>query len=104
MSIAETATPPSTAADAHEDLSGARVLQFKQALHDKTAAVSEWALEKADAARGKAAERPLAAAGVSAGAAFVGGLLLGLLMASRLGGLRGQAQSLVDRARALLKV
>lgn len=111
MSMAENTTPATTASSPETAHSGARILQFRQALHDKTAAVSGWASEKAGSVREKAAERPLAAAGVSAGAAFVGGLAIGLLLAGRLGAARGSAQQLanqalplINRARSRLKI
>ena len=104
MSIAETNIPPTTTSNPQGAPSGARILQFKQALHDKTAAVSGWAAEKAGSVRGKAAERPFATAGVSAGAAFVGGLALGLLLAGRMGALRSHTLPLASRARAMLKI
>lgn len=100
MSIAETASPQTTA---HHP-AGARILQFRQALHDKTAAVSGWATEKAGSVREKASERPLATAGFSAGAAFLGGLAVGLLVAGRMGALRTHALPLASRARAMLKI
>jgi hypothetical protein len=100
MSIAETTSPPTTPSSPPT----ARILQFKQALHDKTAAMSGWASEKAGSVRGKAAERPLATAGVSAGAAFVGGLAVGLLLANRMGALKGHALPLAARARSMLKM
>jgi hypothetical protein len=100
MSIAETAPTATTSSNPPT----ARILQFKQALHDKTAAVSGWATEKAGSVREKAAERPFATAGMSAGAAFVGGLAVGLLLAGRMGALRSQALPLAGRARAMLKM
>ena len=72
-------------------------------LHDKTTAVSGWASETAGSEREKASERPFAIAGLSAGAAFVGGLGVGLVLAGRMGALRTHAMPLASRARAMLK-
>lgn len=100
MSIAETATPSMTS---HRDPS-ARILQFKQALHDKTAAVGGWASQRAGAAKQTAAGHPFATAGLSAGAAFAGGLALGLLMAGRMGPFGAFARPLASRVRSRLKI
>ena len=99
MSIAETASPQTTG---HAP-AGARILQFRKTLHDKTAAVSGWASEKAGSVRERASQRPFATAGASAGAAFVDGLAVGLLLAGGMGALRARALPLASRARAMLK-
>ena len=97
MSIAENASALTSR------LPTGRILEFKQALHDKTAAVGGWATERAGAVRETAAGRPLATAGISAGAAFVGGLALGLLLAGRMGALKSHAMPLAKQARSIFK-
>jgi hypothetical protein len=100
MSIAEPATPSKSSP---RDPS-ARILQFKQAFQDRTAAVGGWASERAGAVKETAAGRPLATAGISATAAFAGGLALGLLMAGRVGDLRARTKPLASRLRSRLNL
>ncbi len=61
----------------------AKILHLKQALQEKTGAVGEWARMRAGDARHTLERRPFATAGISAGAAFMGGLALGLLLSGR---------------------
>jgi hypothetical protein len=97
----------------------ARILQFKQALREKTAAVGDWATGRAGAVHDRAAQRPLATAGILAGAAFVGGVTLGLLLGRQLNSfkvapvqprlfdaamLRSRAAPYAARARSLLRM
>lgn len=62
----------------------AKIPHLRQALQEKTGAVGEWARMRADDARHTAERRPFATAGISAGAAFLGGLALGLLLSGRI--------------------
>lgn len=88
MSIADNQTNASSPMSVTERRSAARILQFKERLQEKTGAVGEWARLRADDAHHVMERRPLATAGVSAAAAFVGGLALGLLLAGRIESMR----------------
>ena len=61
-----------------------RAAQLKQAVLERADAVSDWAQDRARLIADTAKEKPLAAAGVSAGAAFAAGLVFGLLLAQAL--------------------
>ncbi len=63
---------------------GAAVDKAKAAVADRAEAVSDWAGQQSEALRGAVAEKPFAAVGISAGAAFAAGLLVGLLVAKAL--------------------
>ena len=106
MSIADSNTPTETTTGA-----SAKIVQLKEALQEKTGAVTGWASGRADAMRGVAAQRPLATAGISAGAAFLGGIAVGLLLSGQLASMKGAQRSLsgrageiASRAKSLLKM
>lgn len=105
MSIAETEQRFRETAEA--DKADGRILQFRDSLKAKTEAMSEWAHDRAGKMRGVVEQRPMATAGISAGAAFIGGLAIGLLVAGRLAGLRSSVQArtlprtLLSRAQSL---
>lgn len=106
MSIADTNTPTETSTGAN-----AKIIQFKQALQEKTGAVTGWASQRAGAVRGVAAQRPLATAGISAGAAFLGGIAVGLLLSGQVASmkraqpsLRYRAGEFAARAKSMLRI
>lgn len=55
---------------------------IRRRVEESAAAARTWAVDQSQAIRGQVTERPLAAVGVSAGAAFAAGLVLGVLLAS----------------------
>jgi ElaB/YqjD/DUF883 family membrane-anchored ribosome-binding protein len=57
--------------------------EIRKRVEDGAAAARSWASDHGEQLRGQVAERPLAAVGVSAGAAFAAGLVIGVLLASR---------------------
>ncbi|HTK36694.1 MAG TPA: hypothetical protein VL358_15595 [Caulobacteraceae bacterium] len=59
----------------------AKVVQLRAAVQERAGALNDWAHDQARTLATTAREKPLAAAGVSAGAAFAAGLVLGLLIA-----------------------
>lgn len=63
---------------------GAAVDKARAAVADRAEAVSDWAGQRGEALRGAVADKPLAAVGISAGAAFAAGLLVGILVAKAL--------------------
>lgn len=56
--------------------------ELRRRAKESAEAARVWATDQSEALRGQVAERPLAAVGVSAGAAFAAGLVLGILLAS----------------------
>jgi ElaB/YqjD/DUF883 family membrane-anchored ribosome-binding protein len=57
--------------------------QLRRTVEERAARAREWAVREGEVIRGQVAERPLFTVGVSAGAAFAAGLVLGVLLASR---------------------
>ena len=75
---------PSVAKPDPEDAAAAasaKVVQLRDAVQERADALNGWAHDQARALATTAKEKPLAAAGISAGAAFAAGLVLGLLLA-----------------------
>jgi ElaB/YqjD/DUF883 family membrane-anchored ribosome-binding protein len=56
--------------------------EIRKRVEDGAAAARTWAAGQGEVLRGQVQERPLAAVGISAGAAFAAGLVLGVLLAS----------------------
>jgi ElaB/YqjD/DUF883 family membrane-anchored ribosome-binding protein len=56
--------------------------QLRRAVEESAAQAREWAHREGDVLRGQVTERPLTAVGVSAGACFAAGLVVGVLLAS----------------------
>ena len=73
------ANPPAANGDSRE-----RVAHLKQVVRERAGAAADWAQDRAQVIAETAKEKPLATAGVSAGVAFAGGVLLGLLLAQAL--------------------
>jgi ElaB/YqjD/DUF883 family membrane-anchored ribosome-binding protein len=69
-----------TALPTTENRAGAKVVQLRAKVQEGAAALNGWAHDQARAVATTAKEKPLAAAGISAGAAFAAGLVLGLLL------------------------
>ena len=69
------------AAKPESDDAAAKVVHLRQAVEEGAEALNGWAHDQAQALAGAARQRPLTAAGVSAGAAFAAGLVLGLVLA-----------------------
>lgn len=87
MSITDSSTNSHLEGSFADRRPAAKVLHLEQALQEKTGAVGEWARHRADDARHTVERRPFVTAGISAGAAFLGGLALGLLLSGRMGAL-----------------
>jgi ElaB/YqjD/DUF883 family membrane-anchored ribosome-binding protein len=77
------------AAAAHDELrsladeAAERAAQLRQALEERAGAAREWASDQTEVLRDTVSTRPLTSIGVSAGAAFAAGLVLGVLLARR---------------------
>lgn len=56
--------------------------EIRKRVEEGAAAARTWAADHSEQLRGQVVERPLAAVGISAGAAFAAGLVLGVLLAS----------------------
>jgi len=56
--------------------------ELRKRVEERASAARAWAADRGGALRGQMQERPLATVGVSAGAAFAAGLVLGVLLAS----------------------
>jgi ElaB/YqjD/DUF883 family membrane-anchored ribosome-binding protein len=56
--------------------------EIRKRVEEGAAAARTWAADQSAVLRGQVAERPLAAVGISAGAAFAAGLVVGILLAS----------------------
>jgi ElaB/YqjD/DUF883 family membrane-anchored ribosome-binding protein len=56
--------------------------EIRRRVEEGAAAARTWATDQSHVLRGQVAERPLAAVGISAGAAFAAGLVIGVLLAS----------------------
>ena len=56
--------------------------ELRKRVEDGAAAAKTWATDQGEVLRGHVTERPLAAVGISAGAAFAAGLVVGILLAS----------------------
>lgn len=76
--------PASGSADTGKTDIGAAVGKAKAAVADRAEAAVDWAGQQGEALRGAVADKPFAAVGISAGAAFAAGLLVGLLLAKAL--------------------
>ena len=84
MSIADTQTTSPVEGSFADRRPTAKILHLKQALQEKPGAAGEWAKMRASDARDTVERRPFTTAGISAGAAFMGGLALGLLLWGRM--------------------
>ncbi|HTK34124.1 MAG TPA: hypothetical protein VL358_02405 [Caulobacteraceae bacterium] len=56
--------------------------QLRRTVEERAAQAREWAMREGEVLRGQVTERPLTTVGISAGAAFAAGLVLGVLLAS----------------------
>jgi ElaB/YqjD/DUF883 family membrane-anchored ribosome-binding protein len=65
------------------DEAAERAAQLRQILEDKAGAAKDWASDQTEVLRDTVSTRPLTSIGVSAGAAFAAGLVLGVLLARR---------------------
>lgn len=65
-----------------KDRAAETAAQLRKTVEERAAQAREWALKEGEVIRGQVTERPLIAVGVSAGAAFAAGLVLGVLLAS----------------------
>jgi ElaB/YqjD/DUF883 family membrane-anchored ribosome-binding protein len=77
-------TDIATNSDRSDQAQGAaenKVVQLKHAVQQRADALGGWAQARARQIRTTAQDRPLTAAGVSAGAAFAAGIVVGLLLA-----------------------
>jgi hypothetical protein len=85
----------------------AKIVQFKEALRARTEAMGGWAHQRADAVHAAAERRPLATAGLLAGAALIAGVGLGLMLGGRAAGMKRSSLSsyggLSSRVRGLLR-
>ena len=81
MTDAATPTTIADTATALEDRATAKVVELRTKVQEGADALNGWAHDQARTLTTAAKERPLTAAGVSAGAAFAAGLILGLLLA-----------------------
>jgi hypothetical protein len=84
----------------------AKIVQLKEGLRARTEAMGGWAHQRADAVHAAAERRPLATAGLFAGAALIAGVGLGLMLAGRAGSLKRPALShggFRSRVRGLLR-
>jgi ElaB/YqjD/DUF883 family membrane-anchored ribosome-binding protein len=75
------AQPAPAAPAPAENPATAKVVQLRAAVQERAGALNDWAHDQARTLATTAREKPLAAAGVSAGAAFAAGLVFGLLIA-----------------------
>jgi ElaB/YqjD/DUF883 family membrane-anchored ribosome-binding protein len=66
-----------------KDKAAETAAQLRRTVEERTAAAKHWAADQSEVIREQVVERPLIAVGVSAGAAFAAGLVLGVLLASR---------------------
>ena len=76
-SLTEAAPAAAEAAEA----AAAKVVQLRAKVQEGADALNGWAHDQARTLTAAAKEKPLAAAGISAGAAFAAGLVFGLLLA-----------------------
>ncbi len=79
--MSDAASSDTNEVSANGDAPAGKVVQLRQAVSDRAGAVSDWAQGQAKALANTAKEKPLTAAGVSAGTAFALGLVMGLLLA-----------------------
>ena len=77
---ATTSTTAEPAAQAAVETATAKVVELRAKVQEGADALNGWAHDQARAITATARDRPLAAAGISAGAAFAAGLVLGLLL------------------------
>jgi ElaB/YqjD/DUF883 family membrane-anchored ribosome-binding protein len=56
--------------------------EIRKRVEESATAAKSWAQDRGEVLRGQVTERPLAAVGISAGAAFAAGVVLGVLLAS----------------------
>ena len=69
-------------ARAAKDKAAEAAAQLRRTVEERTAQARDWAIREGDVLRGQVTERPLTTVGISAGAAFAAGLVLGVLLAS----------------------
>jgi ElaB/YqjD/DUF883 family membrane-anchored ribosome-binding protein len=74
---------PNEAVRSARDKAAETAAQLRRTVEERTAAAKHWAADQSEVIREQVVERPLIAVGVSAGAAFAAGLVLGVLLASR---------------------
>ena len=65
------------------DEASVKAAQLKKAVEERAAAAREWASDQTGVLRDTVSTRPLVSVGVSAGAAFAAGLVLGVLLTRR---------------------
>jgi ElaB/YqjD/DUF883 family membrane-anchored ribosome-binding protein len=68
------------AAEPAAEKTSAKVVQLRAAVQEGAGALNDWAQDQAKMIGAAAKEKPMTAIGVSAGAAFAAGLVLGLLL------------------------
>jgi ElaB/YqjD/DUF883 family membrane-anchored ribosome-binding protein len=65
-----------------KDRAAASAAQLRKTVEERAAAARTWAADQGEVLREQVTERPLAAVGISAGACFAAGLVVGILLAS----------------------
>ncbi len=65
-----------------KDRAAEAAAQLRRTVEERTAAAKVWATDQGEVIRGQVTERPLTAVGISAGACFAAGLVVGVLLAS----------------------
>ncbi len=73
---------PATASRLTRESAERAAAVIRERVEDSATAARAWAQDRGEVLRGQVAERPLAAVGISAGAAFAAGVVLGVLLAS----------------------
>ena len=65
------------------DEASVKAAQLKKAMEERAAAAKVWASDQTDVLRDTVSTRPLVSVGISAGAAFAAGVVLGVLLTRR---------------------
>ncbi|MEO6341421.1 MAG: hypothetical protein ABIO39_15370 [Caulobacteraceae bacterium] len=81
--VAATAAAVQEEARTLADEASLKAAQLKKVVEERAAAAREWASDQTDVLRDTVSTRPLVSVGVSAGAAFAAGLVLGILLTRR---------------------
>ena len=81
--VAETAQVVQDEARSLADEASAKAAQLKKVVEERTAAAREWASDQTEVLRDTVSTRPLTSVGISAGAAFAAGIVLGVLLTRR---------------------